>query len=63
MALHDGPASPVTPGQICHLKRIKNDTAARIAHHGMFRLKPVVVGELLQIREVFELAVPEWCLQ
>jgi hypothetical protein len=28
-------------------------------HHGVFRLKPVVIRESLQIGDVFELAFPE----
>jgi hypothetical protein len=63
VALYDSSASPHTAGQIRHLERIKNGMATRIAHHGMFRLKPVLGKKLLQISDVFKLTVLEWCPQ
>lgn len=57
-SLHDGAAHPHIPWKIGRLERVEDRSAAGVSDHGMFRAaKAVLVFQLIQIRDVLELAI------
>ena len=59
-SLHNRSARPNTPRKIAHFERVEYRAAARVPNHGMFRrVKAVILGQLCQVGQVFQLAIPE----
>src|ERR1700694_4545049 len=58
--LRNSAAYPYAAGKIRQLERVEECSAAGVPHHGMFcGAKAVIIFQLLEIRDVFKLAVAE----
>jgi hypothetical protein len=59
-ALDDASAYPNAPGEIGQFQRVKHRATAGVSDHRMFRGAKTIVGsQLVQIGDVFELAIAE----
>ena len=58
-ALHDASTSPHAAREIAQFEWVENRSAAGVSNHGMFGgTEAVIVFEFVQIRNIFELAIP-----